>query len=106
MTCGPLAKWQQSFGSGEQHEVSFGLGGGGKAHLLTQQDVAGRGEVGEDGRYCNGGGRRGHRLVQTCIFSRQVWSLVLQQLGLLQLAPQPSVTRFSGWWKRSTAAIP
>ena len=69
MTCGPLAKWQQSFGSGEQHEVSFGLGGGGKAHLLTQQDVAGRGEVGEDGRYCNGGGRRGHRLVQTCIFS-------------------------------------
>jgi len=34
------------------------------------------------------------------------FGLVLQQLGLLQLAPQPSVTRFSGWWKRSTAAIP
>ena len=41
-----------------------------------------------------------------CVFARQVWSLILQQLGLLQLAPQPTVTRFSGWWKRSIAAVP
>ena len=41
-----------------------------------------------------------------CVFARQVWTLILQQLGLLQLAPQPTVTRFSGWWKRSIAAVP
>jgi len=47
-----------------------------------------------------------NHLLVGCVFARQVWSLVLQQLGLLQLAPQPSATRFSGWWKRSTAAVP
>jgi hypothetical protein len=47
-----------------------------------------------------------NHLLVGCVFARQVWSLVLQQLGLLQLAPQPSVTRFLGWWKRSTVAIP
>jgi len=31
-----------------------------------------------------------------CLFARQVWAMVLQQLGLLQLAPQPTATRFSG----------
>ena len=25
---------------------------------------------------------------------------------MLQLAPQPTVIRFSGWWKRTTAAVP
>ena len=41
-----------------------------------------------------------------CVFARQVWTLILPQLGLLQLAPQPTVSRFSGWWKRSIAAVP
>jgi hypothetical protein len=47
-----------------------------------------------------------NHLLVGCVFARQVWSLVLQQLRLLQLAPQPSVTCFSGWWKRSIAAVP
>jgi hypothetical protein len=41
-----------------------------------------------------------------CVFAQQVWSLVLQQLGLLQLAPQPTVTHFLGWWKKVAAAVP
>jgi hypothetical protein len=32
--------------------------------------------------------------------------MVLQQLGLLQLAPHPTSSRFSGWWKKTTAAVP
>ena len=47
-----------------------------------------------------------NHLLVGCVFARQVWSLVLHQFGLLHLAPQSAVTRFSGWWKRSTAAIP
>jgi hypothetical protein len=47
-----------------------------------------------------------NHLLVGCVFARQVWSLVLHQFGLLHLAPQSAVTCFSGWWKRSTAAIP
>ena len=47
-----------------------------------------------------------NHLLVGCVFARQVWSLVLHQFGLLHLAPQSAVTRFSGWWKRSTAAVP
>ena len=47
-----------------------------------------------------------NHLIVGCVFARQVWSLVFQHLGLSQLDPQPSVTRFSGWWKRSSAAVP
>ena len=47
-----------------------------------------------------------NHLLVGCVFAWQVWTLVLQQLGLLQLAPQPTVTHFLGWWRRSTAAIP
>jgi hypothetical protein len=36
-------------------------------------------------------------LLVGCVFARQIWTLILQQLGLLQLAPQPTVSRFSGW---------
>ena len=47
-----------------------------------------------------------NHLLVGCVFARQVWALVLHQLGMLQLAPQPTVIRFSGWWKRTTAAVP
>jgi len=47
-----------------------------------------------------------NHLLVGCAFARQVWAMVLQQLGLLQLAPQPTSTRFSGWWKKTTAAVP
>lgn len=39
-------------------------------------------------------------------FSHQVWALIFQQLGLLQLMPEPSATRFPGWWRKSIAAVP
>jgi hypothetical protein len=35
-----------------------------------------------------------------------VWALIFQKLDLLFLAPDPSVTRFSGWWRRTIAAAP
>jgi hypothetical protein len=47
-----------------------------------------------------------HHLLVGCVFARQVWALIFHQLGLLQLAPQPSVSRFPGWWKRTVAAVP
>ena len=47
-----------------------------------------------------------NHLLVGCVFARQVWAQVLQQFGLLHLAPQPAVDRFLGWWKRSSAAAP
>jgi hypothetical protein len=47
-----------------------------------------------------------NHLLVGCVFARQVWFLVFQHLRLLHLAPQPTVTRFSGWWKSSTSAVP
>jgi len=47
-----------------------------------------------------------NHLLVGCVFARQVWFLVFQHLGLLQLAPQPTVTRFSGWWKKTTSDVP
>jgi len=35
-----------------------------------------------------------HILV-ACVFSRQVWAVILHKLGLGSLAPQPSVNRFA-----------
>lgn len=47
-----------------------------------------------------------HHLLVGCVFTRQVWALIFQKLDLLFLAPDPSVTRFSGWWRRTIAAAP
>jgi hypothetical protein len=54
---------------------------------------------------CDQEGETINHLLVGCVFARQVWSLILQQLGLLQLPPQPTTTCFSRWWKRTTAAI-
>jgi hypothetical protein len=32
--------------------------------------------------------------------------LVLQNLGLLHLAPQPANVRFSRWWRKTTTEAP
>ena len=55
---------------------------------------------------CDQEGETINHLLVGCGFAQQVWSLILHQLGLLQLARQPTATRFSGWWKRTTAAVP
>ena len=47
-----------------------------------------------------------NHLLVGCVFARQVWTLVLEQIGLLLVAPQHNVSRFSRWWKRSIAAVP
>lgn len=41
-----------------------------------------------------------HILV-SCVFARQVWSLILNKLGLLAIATQSGCTRFSAWWCQS-----
>ncbi|WVZ90618.1 hypothetical protein U9M48_036903, partial [Paspalum notatum var. saurae] len=45
-----------------------------------------------------------HILV-SCIFARQVWSLILSKLSLLAIAPQPGCTRFSNWWCRKEGNV-
>ena len=47
-----------------------------------------------------------NHLLMGCVFAREVWTICLQQLGLLQLAPQPTTVRFSGWWRKTVAAAP
>jgi hypothetical protein len=39
-----------------------------------------------------------------CVFAREVWTITLQHLDFMHLAPQPVVIHFSGWWKRAIAA--
>jgi hypothetical protein len=34
----------------------------------------------------------------SCVFARQVWTLILIRMGLDALAPQPGSFRFSSWW--------
>ena len=41
-----------------------------------------------------------------CVFTRQIWSLILQPLHLSDLTPSASETRFSLWWKRALSAVP
>jgi hypothetical protein len=42
----------------------------------------------------------------SCVFSRQVWAVILQKLGLVSLSPQPSDTHFSSWWCKSINGLP
>jgi hypothetical protein len=41
-----------------------------------------------------------HILV-SCVFSRQFWYLLLRQVGLHVLAPQPTESSFDEWWERA-----
>ena len=47
-----------------------------------------------------------NHLLIGCVFAREVWTICLQQLGLLHLAPQPTAVCFSGWWRKTVAAAP
>ena len=44
-----------------------------------------------------------NHLLVGCVFSCQVQALIFQHLGIMQLAPEPSVSHFSGWRNLITA---
>jgi hypothetical protein len=46
-----------------------------------------------------------HLLIR-CVFAREVWTLVVQNLGLPHLAPQPATICFSRWWRKTTTRAP
>ncbi|WVZ84186.1 hypothetical protein U9M48_031242 [Paspalum notatum var. saurae] len=45
-----------------------------------------------------------HSLV-SCVFAREVWSLIFNSFGLLALASQPGCCRFVSWWYTATKAV-
>ncbi|WVZ63192.1 hypothetical protein U9M48_012845 [Paspalum notatum var. saurae] len=45
-----------------------------------------------------------HVLV-SCVFARQVWTLIFHDLGLPSIVPQPGCTRFSNWWGQSIKSV-
>jgi hypothetical protein len=47
-----------------------------------------------------------NHLLTGCVFAREVWTLVLQNLGLPHSAPQPATARFSRWWRKTTTEAP
>lgn len=49
-----------------------------------------------------------HHLLVGCVFTHQVWALIFQQLGLLNLTPDPdpSVSHFPSWWRRAISSVP
>ncbi|CAN6231704.1 unnamed protein product [Urochloa humidicola] len=47
-----------------------------------------------------------HHLLVGCVFTRQVWALIFQHLGLNMLTPEPSTSRFSKWWWSAITMVP
>ncbi|WVZ97140.1 hypothetical protein U9M48_042695 [Paspalum notatum var. saurae] len=41
----------------------------------------------------------------SCVFARQVWTLILQELSLPAIVLQPGCTRFSNWWCQSIKSV-
>jgi len=46
-----------------------------------------------------------HTLI-SCVFARQIWTMIFQKLDLLSFAPQGSNIRFSGWWCGTIKGVP
>jgi len=44
-------------------------------------------------------------ILGSCVFARQVWTLILHELGLSAIVPQPGSTRFSNWWCQSIKSV-
>ncbi|GJM99719.1 hypothetical protein PR202_ga16847 [Eleusine coracana subsp. coracana] len=40
-----------------------------------------------------------------CVFARQFWRILLQRVGMAELAPQLSAERFQGWWSSVEAMV-
>ena len=45
-----------------------------------------------------------HILV-SCVFAWRAWTLILHELGLPAIVPQPGCTRFSNWWCQSIKSV-
>jgi len=41
-----------------------------------------------------------------CVFSRQVWTFILQSLGLVGIIPSAMDGRFTSWWASSSKRVP
>jgi hypothetical protein len=46
-----------------------------------------------------------NHLLLSCVFSRQIWFIVLQRLGLQSLAPQSDVHSFEDWWDQVSTRV-
>ena len=55
---------------------------------------------------CDQVGETVQHVLMSCVFSRQVWAIIHQKLGLVSLSPQPSDTHFSSWWCKSINGLP
>jgi hypothetical protein len=56
--------------------------------------------------FCDQEGETIHHLLIGCVFACKVWTIILQQLGLLQMAPHITTAIFLGWWRKTNAATP
>jgi hypothetical protein len=43
-------------------------------------------------------------LVVECVFAREFWFILLRQVGLQALSPQPTDNSFLDWWERANNA--
>jgi hypothetical protein len=43
-------------------------------------------------------------LLVSCVFTRQFWYMILRQVGLHSLAPQPTYLIFDEWWEKASRA--
>jgi hypothetical protein len=44
-------------------------------------------------------------LLVSCVFTRQFWYMILRQVVLHSLAPQPTYLIFDEWWEKASMAI-
>jgi hypothetical protein len=54
---------------------------------------------------CDQEGETINHLLTTCVFARQFWSLLLQQVGITGVSPQPHETTFEDWWRRVISLV-
>ncbi|WVZ93822.1 hypothetical protein U9M48_039777 [Paspalum notatum var. saurae] len=45
-------------------------------------------------------------LLISCVFSREIWTIVFTSLGMQALIPQPDGKSFSGWWSGAVIQVP
>jgi hypothetical protein len=45
-------------------------------------------------------------MLASCVFARQVWTCLLQPVGLLELMPQPHDGLFEDWWRTMSLGVP
>ena len=48
--------------------------------------------------------KRNQYLLVECVFAREFWFILLRQVGLQALSPQPTDNSFMDWWERANNA--